>query len=105
MSTHATRLRFALHDDASLDEVARALAGRLASLDPGGLLAAYAVAMEPGSVEALIVLADGPTTPDQDTILDALAAKLADRAELVERATSPTVDLLALIQDGSRNLG
>ncbi len=105
MPSHATRLRFALHDDASLDEVARALAGRLATLDPRDLLAAYAVETAPGVVEAVIVFAGDETTPDQDTILDALAAKLADHAEPVERGTGLAVDLLALIQDGSRNLG
>ncbi len=105
MPTHATRLRFALHDDASLDEVARALAGRLASVDPRGLLAAYAVETEPGVVDAVIVFAGDETVTDQDTTLDALVAKLADRAELVERWAGAAVDLLVVIQDGSRGLG
>ncbi len=105
MPTHATRLRFALHDDASLDEVARALAGRLASVDPRGLLAAYAVETEPGVVDAVIVFAGDETVTDQDTTLDVLVAKLADRAEPVERGTGLAVDLLAVIQDGSRSLG
>ncbi|MDP9357171.1 MAG: hypothetical protein M3Q71_18040 [Chloroflexota bacterium] len=110
MLTHAVhpchdRLRFALRDGATLDQVARALAGRLASVDPHGLLAAYAFETEPGAVDAVVIFADGATATHRDETLDALAAKLADHAELVERRAGPAEDLLSLIQDGSRSLG
>ncbi len=105
MPAHADRLHFTLRDDATFDEVARALADRLASVDPPGLVIAYAVETEPGGVDAVIVFAGGETAPDRDRTPDALVAKLADRAELVERQAGPAVDLLALIQDGSRALG
>ena len=101
----ADRLRFALRDHATLDEVARALAGCLASVDPRGLLAAYAVETEPGVVDTVVVFAGGATDAHRDKTLDALTAKMADRAELVERRTGAAEDLLALIQDGSRSLG
>ncbi len=105
MPAHADRLRFTLRDHATFDEVARALADRLATVDPPGLVIAYAVETEPGVVDAVIVFAGGETAPGRDTTLDALVAKLADRAELAERRAGPAVDLLALIQDGSRSLG
>ena len=100
---HASRQRFALRDGATLDEVARALAGRLATVDPPGLVAAYAFEPEPGVVDAVVVFADG--NAGLDNTLDALAAKLADRADLVEHRAGAAEDLLALIQDGSRSLG
>ncbi len=105
MPAHADRLRFTLCDHATLDEAARALADRLATVDPPGLVIAYAVETEPEIVDAVIVFAGGETAPGRDRTLDALVAKLADRAELVERQAGPVMDLLALIQDGSRALG
>ncbi len=102
---HADRQCFVLRDGATLDEVARAVAGRLASVDPPGLVDAYAFEVEPGLVEVVVVFADGKDDGYRDTALATLAEKLADRAELVERQTGTAVDLLALIQDGSRLLG
>lgn len=102
---HVDRLCFALRDDATLDHVARALAGRLASVDPHGLLAAYAIEAGPGAVEAVVVFADSESATQRDTTLDALADKLAEHAELVERRAGAAEDLLALIRDGSRSLG
>ncbi len=96
--------RFALRDGATLDEVARAVAGPVASVDPPGLVAAYAFEAEPGGVEVVDVFADGTDDAQRDTALATLAEKLADHAELVERQTGAAVDLLALIEDGSRGL-
>ena len=104
-SYHAIRQRFALRDGATLDEVARLVAGRLASVDPPGLVNAYAFEVEPGLVEVVVVVAAGTDDVPRDTALGSLAEKLADRAELIERQTGDAVDLLALIQDGSRPLG
>ncbi len=101
----ADRQRFALRDGATLDEVARAVAGRLASIDPPGVVGAYAFETEPGFVEVVVIFADGTDDRYRDTALASLAEKLADRADLVEHHTGTAVDLLALIQDGSRSLG
>ncbi len=102
---HASRQRFALRDGATLDEVARALAGRLATVDPPGLVAAYAFEPEPGVVDAVVVFADADGNAGLGNTLDGLAAKLVDRAHLVEHRAGAAEDLLALIQDGSRSLG
>ncbi len=101
----ADHQRFALRDSANLDEVARAVAGRLASVDPPGLVDAYVFEVEPGLVEVVVVFADGKDDGYRDKALATLAEKLADRANLVDRQTGDAVDLLALIQDGSRSLG
>ncbi len=102
---HGDRLRFALHNGTTSDEIARALAGRLASIDPQGLLAAYALATAPEVVEVVVIMADGVAEARRHKTREALVAKLRDQAELVEQQIGGAHDLLALIQDGSRSLG
>ena len=77
----------------------RAVAHRLASFPPKGLVAAFAVQTGCDAV-TVVVVAGGAT----DDALVGLAEKLAGRAEPIAAQVGPAQDLLALADDGRRAL-
>ena len=88
-----------LLDETTAEDIDRAVAGRLASFPPKGLVGAFAVQTEPGVVTVMVV--DGGAT---DNPLDGLAEKLAGRAEPVQEQVGPAQDLIALADDGRKAL-
>jgi hypothetical protein len=81
------------------EDVDRAVAHRLASFPPKGLVSAFAV--QTGSDAVTVVVVDGGAADDA---LDGLAEKLAGRAEPVAEQIGPAQDLIALADDGRRAL-
>ena len=77
------------------EDIDRAVAHRLASYPPKGLVGAFAVQTGP-DVVTVVVVAGGAA----DNVLDGLAEKLAGRAEPVEERVGPAQDLIALADDG-----
>jgi hypothetical protein len=88
-----------LLDGTDAEDVDRAVAHRLASFPPKGLVGAYAVRTRPDAVTVVVV--DGGAT---EGTFDGLAEKLAGRAERVEEQVGPTQDLIALADDGRKVL-
>jgi hypothetical protein len=84
-----------LLDGAETDDIDRAVAHRLASFPPKGLVGAFAVRTAPDAVTVVVV--DGGAT---EGTLDGLAEKLAGRAEPVEEQIGQAQDLIALADDG-----
>ena len=81
------------------EDVDRAVAHRLASFPPKGLVSAFAV--KTGSDAVTVVVVDGGAADDA---LDGLAEKLAGRAEPIAAQVGPAQDLIALADDGRRAL-
>ena len=88
-----------LLDGTNADDVDRAVAHRLASFPPKGLVSAFAVRTAPDAVTVVVV--DGGATDDT---FDGLAEKLAGRAERLEEQVGVTQDLIALADDGRKVL-
>lgn len=84
-----------LLDGAKTGDIDRAVALRLASFPPKGLVSAFAVKTGPDAVTVVVV--DGGTTEGP---LDGLAEKLAGRAEPIEEHVGLAQDLVALADDG-----
>jgi hypothetical protein len=76
-------------------DIDRAVAHRLASFPPKGLVGAFAVRTAPDAVT--VVVLDGGAAEDA---LDGLAEKLAGRAEPITEQVGPAQDLIALADDG-----
>jgi hypothetical protein len=76
-------------------DIDRAVAHRLASFPPKGLVGAFAVRTAPNAVT--VVVLDGGAAEDA---LDGLAEKLAGRAEPITEQVGPAQDLIALADDG-----
>ena len=81
------------------DDIDRAVAHRLASFPPKGLVSAFAVQTGPDAVTVVVV--DGGAADDT---LDGLAEKLAGRAEPIAAQVGRAQDLIALADDGRRVL-
>ena len=88
-----------LLDGTEPEDIDRAVAHRLASFPPQGLVGAFAVQTGPDAVTAVVV--DGGAAEDA---LDGLAEKLAGRAEPVAEQVGQARDLVALADDGPRVL-
>ena len=88
-----------LLDGTAAEDIDRAVAHRLASFPPKGLVGAFAV--QTGSDAVTVVVVAGGATDDA---LDGLAEKLAGRAEPIAEKVGPAQDLLALADDGRRAL-
>ena len=84
-----------LLDGTTAEDIDRAVALRLASFPPKGLVGAFAVRTGPDAVT--VVVLDGGAADDA---LDGLAEKLAGRAEPVAEQVGPAQDLIALADDG-----
>jgi hypothetical protein len=84
-----------LLDGTTAEDIDRAVAHRLASFPPKGLVGAFAVRTGPDAVMVMVV--DGGAADDP---LDGLAEKLAGRAEPVAEQVGPAQDLIALADDG-----
>ena len=84
-----------LLDGTTAEDIDRAVAHRLASFPPKGLVGALAV--ESGPDEVTVMVVDGGPADDA---LDGLAEKLAGRAERVAEQVGPAQDLIALADDG-----
>jgi len=84
-----------LLDGTTTEDVDRAVAHRLASFPPQGLVSAFAVQTAPEAVTVMVI--DGGTADDA---LAGLAEKLAGRAERVAEQEGPAHDLIALADDG-----
>ena len=88
-----------LLDGTTAEDVDRAVAHRLASFPPKGLVGAFAV--QTGSDAVTVVVVDSGAADDA---LDGLAEKLAGRAEPIAEQVGPAQDLIALADDGRRAL-
>jgi len=84
-----------LLDGTEAEDIDRAVAHRLASFPPKGLVGAFAVHTGPNAV-TVVVVASG-TAGDA---LDGLAERLAGRAEPVGEQIGQAQDLVALADDG-----
>ena len=84
-----------LLDGTEAEDINRAVAHRLASFPPKGLVGAFAVQTRPDTVTVVVV--DGGAADDA---LDGLAERLAGRAEPVEEQVGQAQDLVALADDG-----
>ncbi|MBW3633367.1 MAG: hypothetical protein KY456_10105 [Chloroflexi bacterium] len=84
-----------LLDGTEAEDIDRAVAHRLASFPPKGLVGAFAVRTGPDAVTVVVV--DGGTADDA---LDGLAERLAGRAEPVTEQVGSAQDLIALADDG-----
>jgi hypothetical protein len=88
-----------LLDGTAAEDIDRAVAHRLASFPPKGLVGAFAV--QTGSDAVTVVVVAGGATDDA---LDGLAEKLAGRAEPIAEQVGPAQDLIALADDGRQAL-
>ncbi len=77
------------------EDIDRAVAHRLASFPPKGLVGAFAVRTGPDAVTVVVV--DGGEAEDA---LDGLTEKLAGRAEPMTEQGGQARDLVALADDG-----
>ena len=84
-----------LLDGTEAEDIDRAVAHRLASFPPKGLVGAFAVRTGPDEVTVMVV--DGGAADDA---LDGLAERLAGRAEPVTEQVGSAQDLIALADDG-----
>lgn len=84
-----------LLDGTEAEDIDRAVAHRLASFPPKGLVGAFAVHTGPDAVTVVVV--DGGAADDA---LDGLAERLAGRAEPVAKQVGSAQDLIALADDG-----
>ena len=95
----ASMTTWRLLDGTTGEDIDRAVAHRLASFPPKGLVGAFAVQTGPDTVTVVVV--DGGAA---DNALDGLAEKLAGRAEPIAAQVGPAQDLIALADDGRRAL-